>query len=139
MGPSLASGDALSEGFAKGIVEGTTKSLTKKAMGFVDVRDCADAHLQGVKVAEAANKRFLLAGESLWFREAAEIIKAEYGPRGFPVTTTEDAEGETHCSLFNHSQAEKVLGIKFTPMKQSLKDMIESMIADGKIKVPETK
>lgn len=86
MGPSVASGDALSEGFAKGIVTGTTQSLTKKAMGFVDVRDCALAHLNGVKVEEAKNKRFLLSGESLWFREAAQIIADEYGPKGYPVT-----------------------------------------------------
>ena len=55
MGPSIACGDALSENFAKGIVTGTTKSLTKKAMGMVDVRDCALAHLNAVKVEEAKN------------------------------------------------------------------------------------
>ena len=45
MGPSIASGDALSENWAIGIVTGTTKSITKKTFPFVDVRDCGIAHL----------------------------------------------------------------------------------------------
>lgn len=106
MGPSIASGDALSENFAKDILEGTTKSLTKKAMGFVDVRDCALAHLNGVKVEEAKNRRFLLAGETVWFRQAAAWIAEEYASKGYPVTTKEDEEGETHESLFNHTASE---------------------------------
>ena len=138
MGPSLASGDALSEGWIKGVVEGTTQSLTKKAMGFVDVRDCALAHLNAVKVEEAKNRRFLLVGESVWWRQAAAWIAEEYAPKGYPVTTKEDAEGETHESLFNHTASEQVLGVKYTPIKQCLCEMIESMIADGKIGPPKT-
>lgn len=95
MGPSLACGDALSEGFAKGIVTGTTASIPKKAMGFVDVRDVALAHLQGVKVEEAKDRRFLVCCETLWFREAAKMIADEYAPKGYPVTSEEDAEGDS--------------------------------------------
>jgi hypothetical protein len=71
MGPSIACGDALSENWAKDIVTGAMKSLTKKTQTFVDVRDTALAHLYGVKVPEAANRRFILVEDTLRWLECA--------------------------------------------------------------------
>jgi len=39
---------------------GKMKALDSTGSGVVDVRDVALAHLRAVKVAEAANRRFLL-------------------------------------------------------------------------------
>jgi nucleoside-diphosphate-sugar epimerase len=41
----------------------------------VDVRDVAHAHLQALKVPEAANKRFILCKESLFFKEIGTILR----------------------------------------------------------------
>jgi len=48
-------------------------------MPVVDVREVADAHLKAIKVAGAADKRFILSNRSAWFKEIAEMLKAEYG------------------------------------------------------------
>ena len=69
MGPSIACGDGVSEGLAKGILTGSLKSIDKRGNGFVDVRDVALAHLNAVKIEEAKNKRFIVSNESIWFRE----------------------------------------------------------------------
>ena len=42
--------------------------LPKMQMPIVDVRDVAEAHLQGLLRPEAANKRFLLVADSVWFQ-----------------------------------------------------------------------
>lgn len=45
----------------------------------VDVRDVALAHLKATTVPEARNQRFILNCQGMWFKEIAEILKAEYG------------------------------------------------------------
>ena len=70
-GPSLCSGDGYSEMFAKVIVTGAIPAIPKQVMGFVDVRDVALAHLNGVKIEKAKNRRFLVCCESYWFRDVA--------------------------------------------------------------------
>ena len=75
------------------------KSLTKKTQTFVDVRDTALAHLQAVKVKEAANKRFILVEDTLRWLECAQFIADEFGPKGYKVTLTEDAEGDLSKSI----------------------------------------
>ena len=137
MGPSIACGDALSENWAKDIVTGAMKSLTKKTQTFVDVRDTALAHLQAVKVPEAANKRFILVEDTLRWLDCAQMMADEFGPKGYPVTLTEDSEGDLSKSICIRTASEQVLGIKYTTTKQSLIDMVNNMIADGKIKPPQ--
>ena len=53
----------------------------------MDVREVAFAHLQALKVPEARNQRFILASESLWFKEVADAIKARFST--YPVVTRE--------------------------------------------------
>jgi len=54
-------------------------------LGIVDVRDTADAHLNAIKVPEAANRRFLLASETAWFGDIAATLHKEFSPHGYPV------------------------------------------------------
>ena len=53
----------------------------------VDVRECAEAHLQAIKVPEAANQRFINACEEAWFSDLIAILANKYGPEGWPITT----------------------------------------------------
>lgn len=57
---------------------GQFPGMPKVMMPVVDVRDVAFAHLQGIKVPEAAGNRFALVAENLWFKNYAEILKAAY-------------------------------------------------------------
>jgi nucleoside-diphosphate-sugar epimerase len=53
----------------------------------VDVRDVALAHLRAITVKEAANQRFILVNENLWFKQVADILLAEFEPLGWSFST----------------------------------------------------
>ena len=47
-------------------------------MGVVDVREVSFAHLQAIKVPDAANKRFILSSEVVWLQQIAESLAQEF-------------------------------------------------------------
>ena len=103
-------------------------------MPFVDIRDVAIAHLKGITVAEAANKRFLLSEGDYWIREVAAILAPKFNPKGYKVPT-EDADGEdpepgVWC---NSTRSKEVLGLEYKPMATTMCDMAESLIATGQV------
>ncbi len=53
----------------------------------VDVRDVADAHVAALSAPAAAGHRYICAIEHIWMHEIAEILAAEFGPRGFRIPT----------------------------------------------------
>lgn len=64
LGPNLNTAEFTSGTLIKQIMLRNIKALPNTCFPFVDVRDCANAHLQAVKVAEAAGKRFICTAES---------------------------------------------------------------------------
>jgi nucleoside-diphosphate-sugar epimerase len=83
LGPSIIAGDFSSGQVIKKIMTGEFPGMPKIMMPVVDVRDVALAHLQGLKVSQAANKRFCLSCDSLWFKEYAETLKEAYPDYSF--------------------------------------------------------
>ena len=59
-------------------MSGAFPGMPKVHFAIVDVRECAVAHLQGIKVPEAKNQRFILSSESLWFKDIAQALKSTY-------------------------------------------------------------
>lgn len=57
---------------------GAYPGMPKVQMAIVDVREVALAHLQGLKVPEAKNKRFILSSGTVWFKQIAEVLKNQY-------------------------------------------------------------
>lgn len=134
MGPSCCSGDGTSEGFMKKMVDGTNEKIGRMYIGFVDVRDTALAHLKAVQVAEAANKRFILCVKDAWAREVAAILKP-YNEKGYKVPTVEaDGEDPDPGNDCDNTRSKEVLGIEYTPFEKTLTDMVDSLIATGKVK-----
>merc|ERR1712224_780819 len=58
MGPSICAGDGTSEAWMASALDGSKTKIPGGATSFVDVRDCAIAHLKAMEIPEAANKRF---------------------------------------------------------------------------------
>ncbi|QMW22995.1 SDR family oxidoreductase [Sandaracinobacteroides saxicola] len=52
-----------------------------------DLRDIADAHVRAMTTPGLAGERFLCAGQFLWMREIAAILRAELGPKARKVPT----------------------------------------------------
>lgn len=78
-GPSIVSNADFSSGLiVNRFMNNAYPGMPKIMMGIVDVRECAQAHLQGIKVAEAANNRFILLSEALWFKDVARILSENF-------------------------------------------------------------
>lgn len=55
----------------------------------MDVRQVATSHVQAVKVAKAANQRYILVARSVWWSEIGTIIKNNYNKYGYKATDYE--------------------------------------------------
>ncbi len=53
----------------------------------VDVRDVAKAHLAAMEKPEAAGNRFVLYSKSMWMRDMADTIAAEFKPMGYKISS----------------------------------------------------
>jgi dihydroflavonol-4-reductase len=78
VGAGFTSGDIIAQ-----ILLRKMPGVPKIKFGLVDVRDVARAHLQGLKVPEAANKRFILCKESLFFKEIGVILRKTWKHQGY--------------------------------------------------------
>ena len=136
MGPSVCSGDGTSEGWMKRMLDGSNEKIARSRMGFVDVRDCAIAHLKAIQVSEAANKRFLLCTKKAWVREVASILAPVFNPKGCKVPTV-DADGEDPAPGHDNdnTRSKEVLGVEYTSFEKTMIDMAQSLIDSGKVKL----
>ena len=130
MGPSVCSGDGFSEGWMKNWLNGSKKEVPRSNVSFVDVRDTALAHLKAVQVPEAAGKRFLLCGHDVWQEEVAKALSAKFPDLKIP---TELAAGENPDpgNGVDNTRSQTVLGIKYTPIADTMCDMAQSMLDRG--------
>lgn len=84
--PCLIAGPTkVADGFSSGkiikmVLNREFPSNPKMSLGVVDVREVAEAHVKAITVEEAANKRFILASEALWFRQVSEKLATEFSP-----------------------------------------------------------
>ena len=67
MGPPIRKESFYSGDWMKSLMQGEMKEIDANYCPVVDVRDVGFAHLQAIKVAEAANRRFILSNVSLPF------------------------------------------------------------------------
>jgi nucleoside-diphosphate-sugar epimerase len=69
------------------LLAGTVPGIPRLGYSFVDVRDVADAHITAMLAPQAGGRRFLVAGEFLWLRELADLLRAELGSAAEKVPT----------------------------------------------------
>lgn len=131
------------------IVTGELPLLPRVSFGNVDVRNVAEAHLKAILVPEAANKRFILWQQSLWFEEIAAVVKDYYGSTNTNIPTRRAPKLlMTFMSLFqselkhtmkhwdfyfefDNSPSKNILGIEYIDARKSIREMIPSLIATG--------
>ena len=126
----------------------------KMSLGICDVRDVAQAHLKCLELDAAQGKRFLIANESLWLREIADVLRKRYGQYGYPIVSSEECDLDSwkkaaakaggvavkiverwgHISIYNNSRSRDILGIRYRSIDETLCDNVESMIKLGLIK-----
>lgn len=84
MNPAVVLGPALSTDYSTSLqlislmMGGKLPAMPKLAMNIIDVRDVAAAHINAMTMAEAAGKRFILSGETMWTPEIAHFLRETY-------------------------------------------------------------
>lgn len=89
LGPTHTSTDFTSGKTFKKLLTGEWNPIPKMFCPIVDVRDVAMAHLKGVTVAEAANKRFITAPHCQFMKPMADMLHKEFASKGWPISETE--------------------------------------------------
>ena len=77
-GPHLGSSDFTSAKGIRMMMTGKMPGVPKIQMGISDVRDLAQAHINAVFAEGAKNQRIIVAGENVWMKEIAEVLKEEF-------------------------------------------------------------
>jgi len=75
LGPVLGSDFSTSIEIVKKLLDGSFPGCPRMGWPLVDVRDVADLHVRAMTHPDAAGERFLAAGEFLWFKDLARILK----------------------------------------------------------------
>lgn len=97
---------------------------------WIDVRDLADAHVAAMEKSEADNKRFLLVGGYFNSRVTVEALLKHFPDYKDKLPSLDLPGGdypEGGVYKYDVSRAEKILGIKWKSLEQSLKDTAESL------------
>lgn len=102
--------------------------------GFADVRDVAAAHLAAYEKEQAAGKRFLV-GQHFEYQSAADAIRNDFSELKSRVPQGTFGAGKTaELYVLDGSEAEKVLGIKYTPLEISMRDTVQALLdAENKV------
>ncbi len=153
MGPSLSKRtDSTSNDFLRSMLRGKFKSgVPSLNVGFVDVRDVAQAHLLAANSPKASG-RHLLVSETLGFIDIGKILRLNYGrkfklPKRIVPKSMTYLLGPIMAGLslkfisnnigipirIDNSYSKQDLGIEYTSMKKTLIDHAEQLIADGLI------
>jgi len=101
---------------------------------WVDVRDLALCHVLAIEKEDAANKRFFITAGYFSNKEIAEIIGKNYPQykEGLPTSSTPGGSyPEGGVYKYNNERVQKVLGIKFRSLEESIKDTVKSLQAVG--------
>lgn len=123
---------------------------------FVDIRDVAEAHVRALESPDVKDQRVIISNECLSLTELCRMMKSLY-PHLTPPTraantlltlliaATQSSRGVNIRFLWrslgvrkrldNHCAVD-VLGLQFTPMRDTLVACLDQMIASGELKAP---
>jgi nucleoside-diphosphate-sugar epimerase len=153
MGPALNPENATSESISvlKQIGDGTMKmGVPKMGVGVVDVRDVAEAHYRAGFTPEAQG-RYITSGHSTNFLEMAETLQPKFGgqyplpkkaipkwllmligPMVNPAFTRRMLKNNIDIAWdADNSKIKKELGMQFRPMRETMEDSFDNLIASG--------
>ncbi|KAJ6895806.1 LOW QUALITY PROTEIN: cinnamoyl-CoA reductase 1 isoform X2 [Populus alba x Populus x berolinensis] len=100
------------------------KSYPNTTYRWVDVRDVANAHIYALEN-PSANGRYCLVGTVIHSSEAVKILSKLYPDLTIPKQCADDKPPMAKYQVSKERAAS--LGVKYTPLEESLKDTIESL------------
>lgn len=102
------------------------------AVGWVDVRDLALAHVKAIEVPEAGGKRFFITEGIFSNKQLADVLR-ETHPELRSKLPSEDAKDDFPYGAFelDNTRSKEVLGIKYKSLKETVKDTADSLLELG--------
>ena len=142
-------------------LNGRLRAFVDTSISIVDIRDCTEGHLLAAEHGHPG-ERYVISGATLSAREALEIVSGMTGvrerPRFLPpmAASAAAALAETgfrvarrpppvcramvrtllHGHRYDGSRAERELGLRYTPVRDTFARTIEWAVADGRVKRP---
>jgi dihydroflavonol-4-reductase len=153
--PALVLGPVLSGDFSESVqvvqrlLTGKVPGVPRLGFNIVDVRDVADLHLRAMTSPAAAGERFIAAGGFAWMMDLAHILRDGLGEAGKKVPTRSAPDLVVRLAAlfdrdltavtgslglrheFTSAKAERLLGWKARPMRDTVLDCAHSLIAAG--------
>ena len=135
-----------SAGIIRGLLNGRPPAIPRFGFYVVDVRDLADAHVRAMTAPRAAGERFIVAGEFLWMKDIAAVLRTKLGKRAERVPTRGMPDFVVRIlALFNaqmrmlaldlgrknslsSEKARRVLGFAPRPVEVTLAECAESLL-----------
>lgn len=134
--PTLTVGPVLQPGINESsrqmleMLSGAKAVLPNRGKCIVDVRDVAAAHVLALDHANpAARGRICMTAGSLSWRAMAEILRATLP--GAPVPQAVEPGPPPHPQAYVSTRKAVALGVRMTPMEESLRDAALSLYARG--------
>lgn len=107
------------------------------ASGYVDLEDTVQSHIKAMEKEEANGKRFLVVGGTPLNAQLINWAKARGGD-ALPFQKVEEPanakEIAQNVTSFDTSETEKVLGITFKPVQQSVEDYVDWLLESQVLK-----
>jgi len=137
LGPPLsARTDSTSVKTLKELLDGTTAAkggITQPfAFPAVDIRDVAEAHVRAAENPKASGRYILGTSEGVSFLEYCDILRASSKYSKYPLPTA--CLTPLTKKRVDNTKVQRELGLKFTPIEQSILDMADSLIEFGIVK-----
>lgn len=131
--PSLDSINTSNKSFAS-ILQGEWQSLVPNnpPTQWVDVRDVALAHVRALEVPEASSRRFITVAGYASNQQIVSIIVEKHPEIRSKLPESFGKTQEGKIPRVDTEPAEKVLGIKFTPLEDSVLDTIGALLPLGR-------
>jgi dihydroflavonol-4-reductase len=147
-GPLLRYDRMTSGDLPRWILGGKMPMVPKVDIDVTDVRDLAVAHRLAIETPGAAGNRYICASGPVRLGEIVGILAAEYGPRGYRISTrplpTWVLRAMSHVNddmwlvnslagpkLVSSEKAHRELGWTQRPVRESIIDNAEDLIAHG--------
>ncbi len=149
IGPPLRVKKESTTEMVRRMLAGEMPAIPPLDLAFTDVRDLADAHRLALEVPRAKGNRYICVNGHLPMPGIAAILKEEYGPRGYTVSTrplpawilraaapfSGEARLGTGMLGIKHdvtaAKAMRELGWIPRPLRESVIDTAESLISAG--------
>jgi nucleoside-diphosphate-sugar epimerase len=151
LGPVLTPENLGSVQVVQRLMSGSMPGLPRLGFNVVDVRDVADLHIRAMTAPEAAGERFIAAGDFMWMKDIAAVLRARLGAGASKVPTRplpdvvlrlasvfDPALRSVTPSLgikhsFTSAKARRVLDWLPRPVETTLIDCAQSLVAKGGI------